>query len=173
MVEWVTVTQGEFAVSGRSDVAFTTILGSCIACCLWDPARKMGGMNHLLLAGEPQTDGLQNSRSVNVMELLINELIKSGARRESLQAKVFGGATMIDGLSNIGAQNIAFTFAFLEREHIPCTGQSVGGKRARRVHFWPASGIAKQKLQCGDRKLDTDPADAPTQVQTENGVELF
>lgn len=102
------------------------------------------------------------------MELLINDLIKHGGQRHRLQAKVFGGARMIAGLSDIGAMNASFVLEFLRNEGIDCTGQSLGGTRARRVEFWPETGRARQKLLGEAQALELISVPPP-----ESGVELF
>lgn len=141
------ISQGEFAVDGAPEVTISTILGSCIAACIWDPVAKVGGMNHFLLPEGPQTaDGTFSSFGANAMELLINTLIRSGAQKERLRAKVFGGAEMYRGLTDAGNRNGEFVLKYLERESIPCDAQSLGGSQARRVEFNPASGRARQRL---------------------------
>ena len=80
------------------------------------------------------------------MELLINELLKLGAHRERLKAKVFGGARMVPGFQDIGSRNAQFAMDFLRTEHITCLAHSTGGNRARRIRFDPITGIAKQQL---------------------------
>jgi chemotaxis protein CheD len=144
--------QGEHLVSGDSHVAFTTILGSCVAACMRDPHARVGGMNHFLLPGalEGPAEGIE--RGVHAMELLINALLKAGARRDRLEAKLFGGARMIRNLSDIGAQNAAFAVDFLKQERITNCGGSLGGDQARRIRFWPASGKAQQRLLASSEK---------------------
>jgi chemotaxis protein CheD len=83
---------------------------------------------------------------VNAMEVLINALIKSGAQRHRLKAKAFGGARMVQGLSDIGAQNADFTVTFLAKEGIPLVTRSFGGTQARNLRFWPTTGKALQKM---------------------------
>lgn len=162
------ISQGEYA-SGRTDErAITTILGSCVATCLYDPQAGVGGMNHFLLPESTGTTTQAASFGVNAMELLINDMIKHGAARSRLKAKVFGGARMIAGLSDIGQKNAAFVLDFLRREGIECTGQSLGGNQARRIEFWPHSGRARQKL-LGEAKV----FEAPPPVTPGNEVELF
>ncbi|MFP1644866.1 chemotaxis protein CheD [Pontitalea aquivivens] len=137
--------QGEYAVGTGDGGAISTILGSCVATCLHDPRAGLGGMNHFLL---PEGNGSRiqaASFGVHAMELLINALIKQGAVRGRLRAKVFGGARMIAGLSDIGQRNAAFVLEFLRREGIACVAQSLGGTSARRVEFWPESGRARQR----------------------------
>ncbi|WP_254695289.1 chemotaxis protein CheD [Oceanicola sp. D3] len=165
------VAQGEFGVSGDPEMMLTTILGSCVSVCLWDRQSRLGGMNHILLPGGGGTDLYQAAAGANAMELLINGMLKAGARRECLEAKVFGGARMIKASSDIGARNGAFVTEFLEREHIPLTGQSLGGTLGRRVQFWPENGRARQMLIA---KFE-EPVAAPAQEKAaaDDALELF
>jgi len=162
------ITQGEYAVGDGGHGSISTILGSCVATCLYDPGSGRGGMNHFLLPEGTGSGAPAASFGINAMELLINALIKAGAQRSRLQAKVFGGARMIAGLSDIGARNGEFVLDFLRREGIACTGQSLGGTQARRVQFWPAEGRARQKLLGEALVVETVPAARPG-----NEVELF
>ncbi|WP_342078576.1 chemotaxis protein CheD [Yoonia sp. SS1-5] len=140
----ITVVQGDYAVSADPSVVMSTVLGSCIAVCLYDQTAGVGGMNHFLLA----TQGGHSSRDlkygVNAMELLINKVLQAGGDRRRLVAKMFGGARMTDHARDIGRSNAEFAADFLEREGIPCLSQSVGGERARRVQFTPTTGAARQ-----------------------------
>lgn len=104
------------------------------------------------------------------MELLINDILKLGGRRDRLLAKAFGGARMVAGLSDIGQANCDFTLNYLEKEGISCEGKSLGGGAARHVMFWPTSGRVLQKV----RTDDAIPDEKPVQ-QSENGndLELF
>lgn len=141
----VHVIQGESHVSADPSTLMTTILGSCVAACLFDQRAGVGGMNHFLLPGEEGGGGEENLRyGVHAMELLINGLFRLGARRENLRAKLFGGARMVAGLSDIGAKNAAFANEFLAREGLVCVGGSLGGDHARRIQFWPTTGRARQ-----------------------------
>lgn len=140
------IVQGDYAVSDDPERMLTTVLGSCVAVCMFDPKARVGGMNHFLLPGGGFNSSTAKSCGLNMMELLINGLLKSGARRANFQAKLFGGAHMIDGLTNIGSENAKFAREFLNYENIPIIGESLGGNRARRVRFWPTTGQARQKL---------------------------
>lgn len=140
------VGQGCFEVAGEPDAVFTTILGSCVAACLFDPVAARGGMNHFLLPAASGASAQDQRYGVNAMELLINSLLKAGARRDRLQAKVFGGARMNARLEDIGAQNADFVRRFLGTEGICIVGESLGGDMARRIHFWPSTGRARQYL---------------------------
>ena len=143
----ILITQGEYAVSDRPDAVINTLLGSCVACCLWDPDANVGGMNHLLLAGERVgTDAGYDMAGVAEMECLINSIIKLGGRRDNLQAKVFGGAQMLGTGGKIGNANAQFAFDYLEQENIPCQNSSVGGSSARALRFWASTGQVKMRL---------------------------
>ena len=128
----------------------TTILGSCVAVCLWDDVRRFGGINHFLLpawAGGDQA----SSRFGNVaIEELIRELLGLGARRQQLRAKVFGGACVLEALQNgahhLGQKNIDMAYRLLAEERIPVVGGDVGGKRGRKLMFRTDDGQAWVKL---------------------------
>ncbi|MCC6918012.1 MAG: chemotaxis protein CheD [Alphaproteobacteria bacterium] len=144
-VRTVHVVQGQYRVTADPDEVLSTVLGSCVACCLRDPVAGIGGMNHFILPGdEGGPDSVKYG--LNAMELLINALLQRGALRSRFEAKLFGGANVVQGLGNIGAKNSSFAVRFLESEGIRCVGQSLGGNRARRVKFWPATGRAIQML---------------------------
>lgn len=140
------VIQGAHAVSADPDVMMTTILGSCVAACIRDPVAGVGGMNHFLLPEPPEGGAPDRRYGVQSMELLINGLLRLGARRDRLEAKVFGGGRMLKGMTDIGARNAEFVQRFLADEEIPVVGGSLGGPSARRIQFWPGSGRARQHL---------------------------
>ena len=142
----ITVCQGELAVSGDCNVTLSAVLGSCIATCLWDREARLGGMNHILLPGRLSDAGVGNKYGVYAMEALINELMKIGARKSNLVAKIFGGARTFENGLRIGDANAQFVHDFLELESIPIIAESIGGSQARRVRFFPESGHAKQLL---------------------------
>jgi len=145
----LTVAQGDSIASGDRDILFTTVLGSCVAVCLHDGRAGVGGMNHFLLA-EPapianEDARLLNRYGVHSMELLINEMLKQGAMRGHLKARIYGGATMRQGLGEIGNNNIQFARRFLANENIAILGEDVGGISARRIEFRPAAGLSRCK----------------------------
>ena len=142
----VTVVQGEFQIAEGPEDVLTTVLGSCVATCLHDPVARLGGLNHFLLPESRSGAAMGRSYGLNLMELLINALLKAGARRERLQGKLFGGAEITRGLTDAGASNAAFARKFLQDEGIPCLSTSLGGNLARRLRFWPASGKVQQML---------------------------
>ncbi|HEY3797999.1 MAG TPA: chemotaxis protein CheD [Caulobacteraceae bacterium] len=136
--------QGEHRIGDAPELMFTTLLGSCVAACLRDPVAGVGGMNHFLLPGGEGHDAMRYG--VHAMELLVNALLKRGARRERLEAKLFGGARLSSHLIDVGDQNAAFAERFLRDEGIRYAGGSLRGDQARRVQYWPVSGRARQVL---------------------------
>ena len=102
----VYITQGETAVGSDPDMVISTILGSCISICLWDPVAGVGGMNHLLLADVVRGGGEVSSGAV-AMDRLINQMMPLGAERPRLHAKLFGGSSMLQGRTDIGSRNAA------------------------------------------------------------------
>lgn len=158
---FVHVVQGEYAVSDQPDTILTTILGSCVSTCICDPVARVGGMNHFLLPDSGPGNGQQFRYGLYAMELLINGLLKKGASKDRLEAKLFGGATMNDGLGRIGAANAAFAQRFLSDEGIRCVAQSLGGTRARRVRFTPTTGHAQQLIVQPDALTPQPPPRVP------------
>jgi len=155
----LTVAQGDSIASGDPDVIFTTVLGSCVAVCLHDGRAGIGGMNHFLLA-EPapianEEVRLLNRYGVHSMELLINAMLKRGAMRRNLKARIYGGATMRQGLGEIGTTNIQFARRFLINESIAILGENVGGTSARRIEFRPAAGLSRCKTVSSQSVEDT------------------
>ena len=167
------VIQGQFVVSEDPDVVLTTILGSCVSACLMDADAGVGGMNHFLLPGGQDGDGMRYG--VNAMELLINAMLRHGARRERLEAKLFGGARLFDGLTDVGDQNAVFAQGFLADERIRHVGGSLGGVHARRIQFWPVGGRARQ-IQLANATgsvLSAERAVAPAPARPSGDLELF
>jgi len=161
------VAQGEIAVDDDPETVITTLLGSCVSVCLFDPIAKVGGMNHILLPDDPADNVRGQGVAIHAMEMLLNPLLKQGARKSRIQAKVFGGATFSGAFGNIGAKNIDFVMRYLEVEGIVCVGQSLGGRSARRIKFWPATGRVQQKL------VREEPVEVPTPTTAGNAPELF
>ncbi|MBL8790428.1 MAG: chemotaxis protein CheD [Rhizobiales bacterium] len=145
--ERVNIVQGEFAVGDKPEVVIQTLLGSCVAVCAFDPVAGVGGMNHFLLPGDSGSKGVDYTvrHGAYLMELLINGILKRGADRKRLNAKIFGGANTVKGIGEpIGQKNIDFARRYLGAEMIPIVSESVGGSVGRRLKFWPASGRAQQ-----------------------------
>ena len=141
----VNIIQGEQHVTGDEQVVLTTILGSCVAACLNDPVAGVGGMNHFLLPGsDGDATGLSARHGTHAMELLVNALLQRGAKRNRLQAKLFGGARLIAGLTDVGEMNASFAERFIRREGIAHVGGSLRGDQGRRLQYWPTTGRARQ-----------------------------
>jgi len=138
---------GEYYAT-KEDVIISTVLGSCVAVVLYDTVNKFGGMNHFMLSVNFDTKStnsyyISNSGKYGMyaMELLINDMLKKGAKKSQLIAKVFGGGTVLrmdKSYSNkIPQTNIDFAFTFLETEGIPIKTYDVGGDNARKVFLFP------------------------------------
>lgn len=163
----VYISQGQHAVGGNEDMVISTILGSCISICLFDPVARVGGMNHLLLPDAVQSRGGLSAGALD-MDLLINKMMPLGAERPRLRAKLFGGSSMLNGRTDIGARNAEFGRTYLANERIPCDASDLGGTKARRLKYWPATGVAKMLLV-----EDAAPEPKPAREVPTNDVELF
>lgn len=132
-----------------SDMALVTVLGSCVAACVRDPLLKLGGMNHFLLPDGQVGDGAPARYGSFAMELLINDLLKRGAARNRLEAKVFGGANVLKGFTSnpVGTRNAEFVRQYLDAERIPVTAEDLRGIHPRKVWFFPRTGrVVVQRL---------------------------
>lgn len=141
----VKVLPGEYFVS-TDEMVLMTVLGSCISACIWDGRIRAGGMNHFMLPDGDAADGFGRYGSY-AMELLINEMLKRGARRETMQAKIFGGAQVMSGFTtmNVGERNTKFVLDYLATERIPVVSQDVLDIHPRKVCFFPVTGKALVK----------------------------
>jgi chemotaxis protein CheD len=140
----VKVLPGEYFVTTQ-DMMVMTVLGSCIAACIWDPKVRVGGMNHFMLPdGGGDSSGRYGSYA---MELLINDMIKLGARREWMQAKVFGGGQVMHSFTtmNVGERNTQFVLDYLQTERIAVVSKDVLDIHPRKVCYFPATGKAMVK----------------------------
>ncbi len=144
---------GEYYFSGK-DMVIVTVLGSCVSACIRDRVSGIGGMNHFML---PDGGGDENSpvsasmRYGNyAMEILINELLKAGARRENFEAKVFGGGNVLRGFTaiNVGERNAKFVRDYLKTENIRITAEDLIDIHPRKVFFFPKTGkVLVKKLK--------------------------
>ena len=141
----VKVLPGEYYVTNENMV-ICTVLGSCIAACLWDRTLNVGGMNHFML---PEGDSSDTSGRYGsfAMEVLINEMIKLGSRRENMQAKIFGGGQVMANFTtmNVGERNTDFVTNYLQTERIPIVSEDVLDIYPRKVVYFPATGKAMVK----------------------------
>jgi chemotaxis protein CheD len=147
--EAVKVLPGEYFVDSEEILIMTT-LGSCIAVCLWDSKARVGGLNHFMLpdgGGSGHEGGNSGRYGTYAMEVLINEMMKLGATRSTLEAKVFGGGQVIAGMDtlNVGERNTRFVLDYLKDERIPVLSQDVLDIYPRKVCYFPLTGKAMVK----------------------------
>lgn len=151
--EAVKLLPGQYFATSQ-DKMLVTVLGSCVAACLFDPHTGVGGMNHFMLptvnklAGEfEQVQGMAAKYGVHAMEILINELVKLGAKKERLNAKVFGGGKVVPTFvqNDVGKFNAEFVMQFLEIEGIPIVASDLCDIYARKVYFFPSNGNVLMK----------------------------
>lgn len=170
----IAVIQGEYRISDDPYALLSTILGSCVAVCLHDSVRKIGGMNHFLLPyGQEQGESRPVRYGLFAMEQLINALMKGGAKKANLQAKVFGGAKITADLRDIGATNAQFAHQFLANEGVQILGESLGGTNARRVVFRPATGHARLLIVPSSTVAQTETLPRRPPPPKTNDIELF
>lgn len=135
--------------ASNSPSQVTTILGSCVAICLFDPVLKIGGINHFML---PLWNGLglASPKYGNIAaEKLYEKMIQMGSKHSNIVAKVFGGGEVIDTTIkqfNIGERNIVIAFEMLERLKVPVVAKSVGGKLGRRIEYNTSTGEVKHRF---------------------------
>lgn len=149
----VKILPGEYFVTTNEQL-IVTVLGSCVAACVYDADRRIGGMNHFLLPNDGQSEhGMINESArygAYAMELLINHLLKLGARKSHLEAKVFGGGNVLQGIThnNVGQRNAEFVIEFLDNESIPIMAKDLLDRYPRKVYYFPAtSKVMVKKLK--------------------------
>jgi chemotaxis protein CheD len=146
----VKILPGEYHVA-TEDVVLVTVLGSCVSACIRDTQLGIGGMNHFMLpdSGSDARGPLSESARYGAyaMEMLVNQLMKLGARRDRFEAKVFGGGNVMPGLTqaNVGERNAAFVLHFLRAERIPIAARDLLDLHARKVYYFPRTGRARVK----------------------------
>lgn len=162
--EAVKILPGEYFAT-KSDTLIVTVLGSCVSACIRDRVSGIAGMNHFLLPddGNGQNSPLSESARYGAyaMEILINHLIKLGAKKENLEAKVFGGGNVLKGFTaiNVGERNAEFVLDYLKLELIPITAKDLLDIYPRKVYFFPDTGqvlIRKLKSLHNNTILDRE-----------------
>lgn len=143
-IEAAKILPGEYYVTGR-DMLLVTVLGSCVSACIRDPQVGVGGMNHFMLPeGAESHNVLSTSARYGgyAMEVLINQMIKQGANRSRMEAKVFGGAAVLRGFTTVtvGEDNSDFVMEYLQNERIRVVSQDLRGLYPRKVYFFPTTG---------------------------------
>jgi chemotaxis protein CheD len=165
-LEAVRIQPGQYhAMAGEG--AISTVLGSCVSTCLWDPLQRIGGMNHFMLPGDTASATSPWAASarlgVYAMEVLINDMVRLGADRRRMVAKVFGGARLLAGFGtlDVGTKNCEFVLGFLREEGIRVAAQDLLDACPRKVVFFPASGKAQVK------RLNLQPNDTVQRLERE------
>ena len=141
---------GEFYATGR-EMVLVTVLGSCVCACIRDKVSGIGGMNHFMLpeSGQDRGNPLGDSARYGIyaMEVLINQLLKMGAKRSNFEAKVFGGGSVLRGftVSNVGERNAEFVLQFLKTEKITVAAKVLLDIYPRKVYYFPSTGLVRVK----------------------------
>jgi len=180
-VDAAKILPGEYFVSA-SGMLLITVLGSCVAACIRDSETGVGGMNHFMLPDDGGREHFGSSARYGTyaMEVLINQLLKSGAKRSRLEAKVFGGGAVLSGLSssNVGARNAEFVLDYLKTEKIPVLAKDLLDSYPRKLYYFSDSGralVKKLHRVHNDTLFTRERAykDRLAGVQVEGDVELF
>lgn len=148
------ISPGEYYFTDK-DMVIVTVLGSCISACIRDSKTGIGGMNHFMLpdSGNADKDSPISGAmryGTYAMEVLINQLIRNGARRENLEAKIFGGGNVLKSFTttNVGERNAEFAKRYLKEEGIRVTGEDLLDVFPRKVYYFPKSGkVLVKKLK--------------------------
>jgi chemotaxis protein CheD len=170
----VTIVQGDAKASADPRVEMSTVLGSCVATCMFDPVARIGGLNHFLLAEPPahaRNQKFDSDYGLFLMELLINEMLALGAIKGRMRARLYGGANLNPDLAPIGTANAAFARQFLERENIPKVFEDLEGTFARRIQFRPATGLVRARSVAPETAPTQKPLGRPQSAL--GAVELF
>jgi chemotaxis protein CheD len=180
-VEAVKVLPGEYYVTA-SEIVLVTVLGSCVSACIRDREKGMGGMNHFMLAdaGDRNIVSASARYGAYAMEVLINHLLKMGARKDALEAKVFGGGRVLSSLSTsqVGERNCEFVLDFLATEGIPVAAQDLLDVYPRKVYYFPTTGrvlVRKLVRMHNDTvmKREKEYADRLSEAPVTGDIELF
>jgi chemotaxis protein CheD len=180
--EAVKILPGEYFVTTR-DMLIVTVLGSCVSVCLRDVKSGIGGMNHFMLPGNTDDTGPASTSArygSYAMDILINHLLKLGAERARLEAKVFGGGRVLSGFaaSPVGNRNVEFVLQYLRNERIPISAQDLLDIYPRKVYFFPQTGrvlVKKLKTQHNNTIIDRETEYSKRVAVTSVGgdIELF
>jgi len=182
-IEAAKILPGEYFVS-ESDMVMVTVLGSCVTACIRDRLSGIGGMNHFMLPdSNPDKDspfGESARYGAFAMEILINSLLKLGAHRTLLEAKVFGGGNVLPGMTvaNVGQRNADFVLRFLETENIRVVARDLVDVYPRKIYFFPKSGrVLMKKLRVTHNDTifvrEKDYGSRLVSTQPSGAIELF
>jgi len=182
----VKVLPGEHYVSTAGQEMIVTVLGSCVAACVWDTRLKIGGMNHFMLPDGGSSAEVPVDKAMRfgnfAMEELINDVLRRGGRRDSLESKVFGGGIVVAGVGNasvsVGDRNADFVRRYLSEEGYRIAAQDLGGPHPRRIHFFPRLGkvirlFLKKDVERAVVNREMSYRSRLQTVEVEGDVELF
>lgn len=178
--EAIRVLPGEYYVSKHNKLIIT-VLGSCVAACIWDKKRGIGGLNHFMLPGKASSDFNKSARYGSyAMEVLINHIIQQGGRREDLVAKVFGGGRVMHHFTSfdIGQDNSTFIIDYLNNEAIPVIASDLGDIYPRKICFFPQTGkvMVRKLTKTHNQEIEKQEGSYFTQMsqeEVEGDIELF
>lgn len=152
-IEAIKLLPGEYYVT-KKDIVLVTVLGSCVAACIRDKVTGVGGMNHFMLpddkSGNANPVGAAARYGTYAMEMMINQILKTGAKRSNLEAKLFGGGQVLQGftVTNVGERNVEFALEYLKNEGIRVVAKSLLDIYPRKIYFFPATGkVMLKKLR--------------------------
>ncbi len=180
-IEAVKVLPGEYFVTS-GEMLLVTVLGSCVSACVRDRETGIGGMNHFMLADGGSGEFMSASARYGTyaMEVLINHLMKLGARKSSLEAKVFGGGRVLSSLSTsqVGENNASFVLDFLATEGIPVAAKDLLDVHPRKVYYFPNSGrvLVKKLVRMHNdtvMRREKEYADRLSEAPVAGEIELF
>jgi chemotaxis protein CheD len=148
------ISPGEYYYTDK-DMMIVTVLGSCVSACIRDNISGIGGMNHFMLPDSASVDrdspvSASMRYGTYAMEVLINQLLRNGARRENLEAKIFGGGNVLESFTtmNVGDRNAIFVRKFLKEENIRVMGEDLLDIYPRKVYYFPKTGrVLVKKLK--------------------------
>ena len=180
----VKVLPGEHYVSTAGQEMIVTVLGSCVAACVWDTRLKIGGMNHFMLPDSGQDVPIDKAMRFGnfAMEELINDVLRRGGRRDTLEIKVFGAGNVLPGMGNasstVGERNTKFVREYLRAEGFRIAAEDLGGQHPRRIHFFPRLGkvirlFLKKDVESAVVKRELSYRSRLQTVEVEGDVELF
>ena len=175
---------GEYYFTNK-DMLIVTVLGSCVSACIRDRVSGLGGMNHFMLpdggGGDVNSPVSASARyGTYAMEILINDLLKAGARRENMEAKVFGGGAVLRGFTaiNVGERNAAFVLSYLRAEKMRVVAEDLNDIHPRKVYFFPRTGkvLVKKLMQSHNDTLVKREQDYASRLKVQpvgGEIELF
>ncbi len=178
MITQVTINTGE-SYASKEPVIINTLLGSCVAVCLYDPLTRIGGMNHILLPGPPDMKKFDNSAKygINAMDILITQIMKLGGKRHRLVAKAFGGAHVLPEISEengVGRKIVLFVKTFLKTEGIQLINSDFEGVDTRKIFFHTDTGdvFLRRRKQRKDKSLNIIVREKKQMKQFERKIKL-